>query len=86
MPCFTSTSVLGDTMEKIFIYTDYIELDSLLKWANLVMTGGEAKELIKNGLVLVNGSIETRRKKKIYPGDRVEIINGPVFLVETGER
>jgi len=73
-------------MEKIVIHTDYIELDSLLKWANIAMTGGEAKEMIKSGLVLVNGILETRRKKKIYPGDRVEIVSGPALIVEAEER
>ncbi|WP_075858541.1 RNA-binding S4 domain-containing protein [Carboxydothermus pertinax] len=73
-------------MEKIIIYTEYIELDSLLKWANIAMTGGEAKEMIRKGLVLINGVVETRRKKKIYPGDRVEIAGGPALVVVAEER
>ncbi|ABB15762.1 MULTISPECIES: S4 domain-containing protein YaaA [Carboxydothermus] len=73
-------------MEKVYIHTEYIELDSLLKWANIAMTGGQAKQMIKSGMVLVNGVVETRRKKKIYPGDRVEIAGGPVLIVEAEER
>ena len=58
-------------MEKISIVTDYIKLDSLLKLAALVGTGGEAKFVIGEGLVHYNGEICTMRGKKVYPGDRV---------------
>lgn len=51
----------------------YIKLDSLLKLANLVMSGGEAKLLIMERLVKVNGEVETRRGRKLYSGDRVEV-------------
>lgn len=54
------------------IDTDYIKLDALLKYMGWVNTGGEAKLLIQEGQVLVNGEIETRRGKKLYPGDRVD--------------
>ena len=59
-------------MEKIKINTEFIKLDSLLKFAALVGTGGEAKYVISEGLVSVNGEVCTRRGRKIYPGDRVE--------------
>ena len=58
-------------METIHIETDFIKLDSLLKYAALVGTGGEAKTVIGEGLVEVNGQVCTMRGKKIYPGDRV---------------
>lgn len=58
-------------MEKILIHTEFIKLDSLLKLAGLVETGGEAKLLIQNGQVEVNGEVCTMRGKKIYPGDIV---------------
>ena len=58
-------------MEKIAIETDFIKLDSLLKFAALVGTGGEAKAVIAEGLVSVNGEICTMRGKKLYPGDTV---------------
>lgn len=58
-------------MEKILINTEFIKLDSLLKFAALVGTGGEAKIVISEGMVKVNGEVCTMRGKKIYPGDRV---------------
>ena len=58
-------------MEKITIQTEFIKLDSLLKFASLVGTGGEAKYVIAEGMVLVNGEVCTMRGKKIYPGDKV---------------
>lgn len=59
-------------MEKISINTEFIKLDSLLKFAALVGTGGEAKFVISEGMVKVNGEVCTMRGKKIYPGDRVD--------------
>lgn len=69
---------------KIYINTPYIELDSLLKFTGVVFTGGEAKLIIKDGLVTVNGEICTMRKKKIYPNDCVEVENQKfiVFMQE----
>lgn len=58
-------------MEKITITTEFIKLDSLLKYAALVGTGGEAKYVIAEGMVSVNGEVCTQRGKKIRPGDRV---------------
>lgn len=59
-------------MEKIAITTEFIKLDALLKFAALVMTGGEAKIVIADGMVKVNGEVCTMRGKKIRPGDTVE--------------
>ena len=58
-------------MEKIGIITDFIKLDSFLKLAALVGTGGEAKYVIQEGMVTVNGEVCTMRGKKLYPGDKV---------------
>ena len=58
-------------MEKIAIQTEYIKLDALLKYAALVGTGGEAKLVIGEGLVSVNGETCTARGKKLRPGDVV---------------
>jgi ribosome-associated protein len=55
------------------IDTPYIKLDSFLKAVNAVSSGGEAKILITDGKVLVNGGVELRRGRKLYPGDRVTI-------------
>lgn len=58
-------------MKKTVITTEYIKLQDLLKFINLVETGGEAKERIQAGEVLVNGEVCTMRGKKIRPGDVV---------------
>jgi len=58
-------------MEKITINTEFIKLDALLKFAALVGTGGEAKYVISEGMVSVNGEVCTMRGKKVYPGDTV---------------
>ena len=63
------------------ITTDFIKLDSFLKLVNLVSSGGEAKEMIIDGLVRVNGEQEMRRGRKLYPGDRVSL-DGHEFMVE----
>lgn len=57
-------------MEKIKIETEFIRLDSLLKLAGLVDTGGQAKFIIQNGEVSVNGELCTQRGKKMRPGDQ----------------
>lgn len=61
--------------EKIKIKTKNIKLDQFLKWANLVTTGGEAKFLIQEGKVEVNGEIEYKRGKKLTKGDQVKLKN-----------
>ncbi len=61
-----------ETME-VAIQTEYIKLDSLLKFAGLCDTGGFAKELVQQGAVRVNGEVCTMRGKKIRPGDTVEV-------------
>jgi ribosome-associated protein len=63
------------------IDTEYIKLDSFLKMADVVSSGGEAKILIADGAVSVNGAVETRRGRKLYPGDTVEV-GGRVLDVE----
>lgn len=60
-------------MEKIEINTEFIKLDSFLKFAALTGTGGEAKMIIQDGLVLVNGEICTQRGKKLRAGDYVSV-------------
>jgi len=50
---------------------DSIRLDQFLKLSDCAQTGGEAKLLIQSGEVTVNGELETRRRRKLVPGDRV---------------
>lgn len=59
-------------MRKIDITRQPIELCKILKFEGLVTTGGEAKLLIGDGQVTVNGEVETRRRKKIMDGDVIE--------------
>ena len=54
---------------EITITTEFIKLDSLLKLAGLCYTGGEAKEVVQAGQVLVNGEVCTQRGKKLREGD-----------------
>ena len=58
-------------MRNITITTEFIRLQDLLKFANLVETGGEAKERIQAGEVLVNGEPCLQRGRKLRPGDQV---------------
>lgn len=60
---------------KIKIDTEFIKLDSLLKYASVVQTGGEAKDLILAQQVRVNGEIVTQRGKKIRYGDKIEVLD-----------
>lgn len=60
-----------------------IRLGQLVKLANLAEDGVEAKELIENGLVKVNGDIEDRRGRQIHPGDSVTV-NGVTVVVVQG--
>ena len=57
----------------IEITTEYIKLQDLLKFSTLTSTGGEAKILVQEGAVSVNGEVCTQRGKKIRPGDEVQI-------------
>lgn len=59
--------------ETISIHTDYIQLDQLLKYANILATGGQIKELLAEELITLNGTIVTEKRKKIYPNDMVSI-------------
>ena len=60
---------------------EYIELCSLLKAANLVMSGGEGKEVVARGLVTVNGQLELRKRCKIRSGQRVEFEGNTIEVV-----
>ena len=51
----------------------HIQLDQFLKYQNIAQSGGEAKHIIQSGAVKVNGVLETRRGRKLYLGDVVEI-------------
>ena len=69
-------------METIRIHTAFIKLDALLKFAGLCETGGEAKELIQGGEVLLNGVPCTMRGKKCRAGDVVSLDGQTVQVAE----
>lgn len=62
-----------------------IKLDQFLKWVGVAQTGGEAKLLIQEGQVFVNGAIETRRGRKLVEGDRVSVLNETFVVTSLGE-
>lgn len=59
-------------MQKVKIETEFIKLDQFLKWSGAVSSGVDAKFLIQDGQVKVNGEVETQRGKKVRPGFTVE--------------
>lgn len=71
-------------METVTIKTEYIKLDALLKYAALVASGGEAKEVVGAGLVSVNGEVCTMRGKKLRGGDTVSF-DGKTVRIEADE-
>jgi len=60
----------------LLIETAYIKLDSFLKMISVVSSGGEAKIVISEGGVSVNGAVEVRRGRKLYPGDLIRFQGG----------
>lgn len=69
---------------RVAIRTPSIELGAFLKWVNLAATGGEAKVLIQQGHVAVNGIVERRRSRRLYPGDRVALGRHAVLIEREG--
>ncbi len=68
-------------MEIIKLRDEYIKLGQALKAAGLVDSGVEAKEVIQNGLVKVNGEVDLRRGRKMYAGDMAEF-DGDIIKIE----
>ncbi|MGC8971307.1 MAG: RNA-binding S4 domain-containing protein [bacterium] len=69
-------------MKEIYIFTETITLGQFLKWANIVQTGGEAKILIQQGLVSVNGKVETQRSRKLKENDIVSVKDQGDFIIK----
>lgn len=67
--------------ETVKISTELIQLDQLLKWIGLAETGGQARFLIDDGKVQVNGEVVRERRKKIVPGDQV-MIGKQIYVVQ----
>ena len=68
-------------IEKVKISTEFIKLDQFLKWLAIVDSGSEAKQVILDGMAKVNGDVETRRGRKIYPEYKVEVFD-KIYVVE----
>lgn len=69
-------------MDMIHLRDDFIKLGQALKMAGLVESGVEAKFAIQDGLVKVNGQVETQRGKKLYPGDEVSFDDNTFKIAE----
>ena len=67
-------------MEKIVLRDEFIKLGQVIKAAGFVESGVEAKEVIQEGLVLVNGEVDTRRGRKLYEGDVVSFENQTIKI------
>jgi len=68
-------------MEKFKIEGEYIELIGLLKATGIAQTGGHAKMIVDDGVVIRNGEVEMRKRAKLVPGDRIEIEDIAIELV-----
>lgn len=68
----------------VVISTEFIKLQDAMKYANIVYSGGEAKQLILDEQVLVNGEVCTMRGKKLRPGDRFTF-QGQTYLIAIHE-
>jgi len=71
-------------MKELFIKEEFIRLDSALKFSGIVGTGGQAKMIIQEGLVLVNGEVCTMRGKKLRKNDTVEFENSCFVIKNEG--
>ncbi|MDQ3191171.1 MAG: RNA-binding S4 domain-containing protein [Bacteroidota bacterium] len=68
-------------MIKFKISTEYIELIGLLKATGTAFSGAEAKQMVDDGMVKVNGELESRKRAKLRPGAKVDV-QGQIILVE----
>ena len=73
-----------DNSVHVAITTEYIKLQDAMKFANIVYSGGEAKQLILDEQVKVNGEVCTMRGKKLRPGDKFEFM-GQTYLITANE-
>ena len=73
-----------ETAVQVSIQTEFIKLESAMKLANILPTGGAAKQEIQEGFVQVNGEVCTMRGKKLYPGDKFTY-EGQTYLITIHE-
>lgn len=60
-------------IEKVEINTESIQLDQFLKWAGVLESGGQVKPMLEEELILVNGKVETAKRRRLFDGDQVAI-------------
>ena len=72
---------MPEPMDKVAINHEPIDLNKLLKLDNVVSGGGEAKILIAEGGVKLNGEVETRKRKKVFAGDVVKYLDRAIQVV-----
>jgi len=72
-------------VNKVYIHTDYITLGQLLKFENIVESGGHVKDFLSTETIYVNDVLENRRGKKLYPNDVIKIINVGTFEISYGD-
>ncbi len=71
-------------MKEVKISREPMELFKILKFENMVASGGEAKSVIADGLVFVNGDMETRKRKQIMAGDIIEFADEKIKIILNG--
>lgn len=81
MPSSNQAAPSSDSLHYVVVREVPIELCQFMKFGGLTESGGEAKLLISQGHVLVNGAVETRKRKKLDAGDRVEF-HGKTIVVQ----
>lgn len=67
--------------KRLTIQTEYIPLGQMLKHANLISSGGAAKWYLLENRVFVNGNLETRRGRKLYPDDEIHVTGHGTYLI-----
>lgn len=68
-------------MNTIEINTENIQLDQLLKWAGIVDSGGQVKMMLEEKIIFLNGNLVHEKRKKILPGDIIEITDSGSWKV-----
>lgn len=68
-------------MTTVKIHSEYILLGQMLKFSGIIGNGGEAKSFLSSNFVFINGNLDQRRGKKLYPGDIIEVLNTKYLIV-----
>jgi len=74
-------NIIDNDLRKVEIMKEPTELYKILKFEGMVPSGGEAKLVIANGLVTLNGQIETQKRKKIVSGDIIEFNEQKILII-----